>query len=1234
MMRFVFLYLVAAMALPAIAQNDSGGNDSGLDASKPVVIWHFDGEHYPGPRPPSYLGFTVTNTAAFCDGKSPVLVVPCHGNPTSQPATGSDSVPPPELLRFGLHDAITLESWVKVKELPKGSLVYMLGKGRSHKGSKNQNYALRLKGETGSAKISFLFSTSATGGGDANFHRWTSDDGFEIDAGWHHVAITYTFGDSKSICGYVDGKATAGKWDMDGPTDLAPITDDDDLVLGTGNGGGKNNSFVGWLDEVAIWRAALPAEVLESRYQVPPASPVVRHQDLPDGRVLVEICEAGMLGKNAWPKDELKATDTYTEDAFGFFDEPYKYIDTGVRDDRANPHLFRAAANVTFPAGRHRLLLRGRGTARLYVDGKLQLSTPFPSEDTGGHGHVSSQSKYLDLGPDFRFRPPGNREAWCEFETTAGKHLVVLETIVGGYAGKGRHRPELGETVAAWSRQGSKSWELLSPGSRVVPYTDAGWTAYRAERQARLDMMNTVARAKLRDEHAPYWAKRRAAAAAWLASTPDVPVPALPQGFPAFTPIDNFIAARITAVSAQMAQSKGGTIDYFKQVRPILEANCYECHRGAKPKSRLVLDELAGALKGGKSGSPAIVPRKPETSELIARVTSKDDDDVMPPRGDRLTAADVAILQTWIREGARWPDMQVEKTTFTPLTDDLAFLRRVTLDTVGVVPTLAEIDAFMADHSPDRRAKVIDRLLADPRWADNWMGYWEDVLAENPNILNPTLNNTGPFRWWIYESLKDNKPMDLFVTELLRQKGSERFGGPAGFGVASQNDVPMAAKGAIVSTAFLGVEMRCARCHDAPFNKSTQEDLFSLGAMLGAKTLEVPTSSLAPVDKIHEGGRKPLIQVTLKPGQKIAPKWPFPEFCDDKVTAMLAEYPNDPRDCLAADITAPQNERFAQVMVNRIWKRFMGRGIVEPVDDWEKGKPTHPELLHWLAREFVRGGYDTKHLARIILNSHAYQRATDESLNAPSPLYVAPARRRLTAEQIVDSLFFATGKPFRTEEVSLDIDGARDLSSSITLGQPRRAWMLASISNERDRPSLNLPRIQAVSDVLAAFGWRGARQAPITDRDEAPNTLQPAILSNGVMGTWLTTLSDDHGITQLALQEQPVEQLVDTLFMKLLTRRPTTKERHDYVNYLKDGYDRRIMVPPASPSMATSARKPPLYVSWSNHLDPEATIVRQQQEADARRGDPPTQRLDPAWRAKMEDVLWSMLNAPEWVFAP
>jgi hypothetical protein len=379
--------------------------------------------------------------------------------------------------------------------------------------------------------------------------------------------------------------------------------------------------------------------------------------------------------------------------------------------------------------------------------------------------------------------------------------------------------------------------------------------------------------------------------------------------------------------------------------------------------------------------------------------------------------------------------------------------------------------------------------------------------------------------------------------------------------------------------------------------------------------------------------RKPLITVSLKPGTKVAPKWPFAEFCDASA-ASLAQDPKDSRDQLAAMITAPQNERFAQVMANRVWSQFMGRGIVEPVADWEKGKPTHPELLQWLGREFVRGGYDVKSLARLILNSNAYQRSTDTALKETSPLYTSPAPRRLYAEQIVDSLFAATGKPFRTEEVCLDIDNQRDLKNAIHLGKPKRSWMLTSTSNERDRPSLALPRIQAVTDVLSAFGWRGSRQDPISKRDADPNVLQPAILSNGTVGVWLTRLSDDHGITALALKEQSLDQLIDDLFLKLLTRQPSTEEKQLYIKHLAEGYDSRLKPQASSTELPATTRVREKYVSWSNHLDAEATTVRMEQEKAARRGDAPTERLNADWRQRLEDILWAMLNAPEWAFSP
>ncbi|RFC42079.1 MAG: Protein of unknown function (DUF1553)/Planctomycete cytochrome C [Verrucomicrobia bacterium] len=962
---------------------------------------------------------------------------------------------------------------------------------------------------------------------------------------------------------------------------------------------------------------------------VPDSSPA----RLPEGKVLVELCENGLPDKNAWPKGSPTASENYFAEAFGFSALPHRYADTGIRADRANPLFFRASARIRLPAGSHRLLLRARGASCLFIDGTPVLTTPFPK---GGSDNapLSAQNNFLDLGPTFRFAPPGNRESWCTFEATGAEHVVVLETLVGYHVGKTKRRPELGETVAAISLEGSEEWSLLSPGRLPLAYTDAGWDSYQKRTDQELAALNADNRAKARADHYEYWQHRRELAAQWIASTPEQEVPPLPAGVPVFNAIDHFIGAKLAGFTQQTAQTQAGAVDFFAEVQPLLEAHCMDCHKGTKSKGGLHLDRRSSALEGGESGKPALVPAEPQRSEILARVQSEDPDEVMPPKGTKLSPKEIATLQKWIQEGAQWPEFRPVPTTLTPLTSDLAFLRRVTLDTVGVVPSAQEIAAFVNDSTPERRARVIDRLLADPRSADQAVGYWQDVLAENPNILNPTLNNTGPFRWWIHESLLDHKPADLMVTELVRLRGSERFGGPAGFGVASQNDVPMAAKGTILGAAFLGVEMKCARCHDAPAHRFKQEQLFQLSAMLGQKSIKVPTTSSVPADKLHAGGRKALIEVTLKPGAIVAPDWPFPEFVPGEVADWLAEDSSNPADRLAALLTAPQNERFAQVLVNRFWARLMGRGIVEPVADWENAVPTHPELLRWLGRELVRSGYDATHVIRLILNSHAYQRATDPTQREPNPLYTAPAPRRLQAEQVVDSLFAATGKPFHTEEASLDIDSNRDLGNSLSLGYPSRAWMLTSTSNERDRPSLSLPRIQAVADVLAAFGWRASRQDPASVRDQAANVLQPAILSNGVMGTWLTILSEDHGVTALACEPLSLEQFLDALFLRILTRHPNPSEKERYTALLAPEFATRLQVAAVPPKTEAAPRRPAYYVSWSNHLAPEATRIRMQQEVAARKGDPPTSRLVPQWRERLEDVLWALLNSPEFIFTP
>lgn len=589
----------------------------------------------------------------------------------------------------------------------------------------------------------------------------------------------------------------------------------------------------------------------------------------------------------------------------------------------------------------------------------------------------------------------------------------------------------------------------------------------------------------------------------------------------------------------------------------------------------------------------------------------------------------------------RWIEQTLAETgrQAAPLVSDHAFLRRVFLDVVGVVPQPAEIEQFLSDPADQRRARAVDRLLADPRWADHWMGYWQDVLAENPGILKPELNNTGPFRWWMYESFLDNKPFDQWVTELVRMEGSTYYGGPAGFALATQNDVPMAAKAHVLAQAFLGLELKCARCHDAPYHPFRQEQLFNLAALLDNKPVQLPATSTVPV---VAGARKPLIEITLQPGTSIAPAWPFPELSGEENQAMQVALPDGElrcrlagRDQFALALTSPYNTRFPQVIVNRLWHRYLGAGLVEPLDDWSAAsEPSHPAILDFLAREFVVSGYDLKHVARLILNTKTYQRdfASGAAPAPPAQSFAAATRRRMSAEQLVDSLFTLSGKAYHSELLTLDPEGRRPASSFLNLGQPDRAWQFTSLSNERDRPALALPMAQSFIDLLLVYGWRDSRPNPVTLRDETATVLQPLTLANGVLGRRAVTLSDDHAVTQLCLLEQPLEKLIDQVTLRVLSRPATREEVALFTELLSEGYGDRVVATAESAKPVKPVRRNA--VSWSNHLSAEATQIKLELERAVQAGDPPTDRLASDWRQRMEDMLWALTNSPEFVFLP
>ena len=1178
--------------------------DVAVKKASPVAHWSFDempevtgkGRAATGPTAPIYPDFPAENPALGLTKTSRVQI----------PDEGENS-----RFDFKKGDEITIEALVNPSTL--GDQAYILGKGRTSRAgfpSTNQNWAMRLRSVGGQAGINFLFhSAPGEAGQPGEWHRWTSTSGFPVGTGWHHVAISYRFGDPESICGYIDGKQVKGSWDMGGATTRGPVVDNDEIWIGSAMGGNAGNSFEGELDEIALYRRILPAAELESRFEWTPP-PLVLPEPVSGNDVTI-FMHGPFSDYGSFRNDPGEPLLSWEQEHMGFVRVPRNFDSWGVRAGWGDGVMIRAVTEIELSPGDYEFLVRSRSLSRLWIDGKQILDTPKKKRGGGAHNPVQPLAEVPRPGMRLLFMD--NHEKIAEFTSEGGKHTVVYDAIVGG---KGL-RIEFGEDCVAIAEKG-KMFRLL--GAKHGPeLTDEGWETFAETQAEKLDALDRKNRREA-DEQGDYWARRHELAITKLVSDAT-------KG----RTIDQLMAKRREVVSA----SAGDPDSFFhREVRPIFEEHCYRCH-GEKEKGGLNLKNSEHLLKGGDSEIPAVVPGDAHMSYLVELVSPEAGDDRMPPKGDGLNKEQVAVLTRWVEEGGKLEPDVIEVAELAPVVDGLTFLRRVWIDLLGIAPPVDVVRAFEADDSKDKRDRMIDRLLKDDRWADNWMGYWQDVLAENPNLLKPNLNNTGPFRYWILEALRDNKPMDRFATELITMRGGTWDGGAAGFSVASQNDVPMAAKAHIIGTAFLGVEMKCARCHDSPYHETTQEDLFQMAAMLSNQPIKVPASSSVPAtffEHVEKGGRESLIEVTLTIGSTVDKKWPFDELQPEVPNSVL-ENPNDSRERIAAQVTL--SRRFAEVLVNRVWSRYIGAGIVEPVDDWEGNEPIDPELLAFLTDEFIRGGYDLKELTKLILGSEFYQRQavdTPTNLAADERFLAGPYRRRMSAEQIVDNAWHVSGREMDLDRLTMDLEGRLAPNYFMNFGKPERAWEFTTMANERDRPSLALPRHQAIVDVLLAFGWRNSRQEPTTHREEAANPLQPGVLANGVMGGWLTRLSDDSELTQICLEAESADALTEQLYQRILTRPPTEEERREFVALLSDGFNDRIVPGDQVPSKPKAERLP--WVSWSNHLHSEANTIKQKQEELARRGDPPTRYLNGSWRERAEDAIWALFNSPEMVMIP
>lgn len=345
---------------------------------------------------------------------------------------------------------------------------------------------------------------------------------------------------------------------------------------------------------------------------------------------------------------------------------------------------------------------------------------------------------------------------------------------------------------------------------------------------------------------------------------------------------------------------------------------------------------------------------------------------------------------------------------------DPTFIRRVFLDITGMIPSATDVQAFLEDESENKRAEWINKLLdRNEDYAAHWVQFWEDALCSNGKHQGG-VGTRGNFRDYIYESFKENKPYDVFTAQLI-DPSSVRYRG--GY-VRSETQQDSLLTAGNIGQVFLGTRMKCATCHDDFLNfEWTQQRFFQFASFFSPENLEIIRCE-EPQDEFVE---PTAIFDNLKLNNNNM----------SDLDGRLSE--------VTRSLVDPANPRFAAAFVNRLWKRYIGLGLVEPVDSFRLDtEPSHPELLQWMAYEFAANGYDIKHMVRLILNSNTYQAQYEETLadrfeeGAGFPrFYRSPSLRKMTCEQYLDSVSLALGE--LEERISFD---ETTTALTLALGRP------------------------------------------------------------------------------------------------------------------------------------------------------------------------------------------------------
>jgi mono/diheme cytochrome c family protein len=491
-------------------------------------------------------------------------------------------------------------------------------------------------------------------------------------------------------------------------------------------------------------------------------------------------------------------------------------------------------------------------------------------------------------------------------------------------------------------------------------------------------------------------------------------------------------------------------IDFKTEIQPIFEASCIRCHGRGRVRGGLQIDSRETLLKGGDSGA-AVVPGHGADSLLLAVVSGVIPDEVMPKKGKKLTPEQCGVVRAWIDQGLPWDagigfgpvepknlaarlpavpagkhednpvdrfmDVYFQEHKIKPVrpVEDRVFARRAYLDTIGLLPSPVELETFAASRDSAKREKLVEELLSrKEEYAENWLSFWNDLLRNDYKGTGYIDGGRKQITHWLYSSLLTNMPYDQFVAELISPT-DESSGFTKGIvwrGVVNASQKPQMQAAQNISQVFMGVNLKCASCHDSFINDWQLSDSYGLANIYSDAPLEI-------------------FECDKPTGKMAAAKFLFPQLGELSPTtnkqARLQE--------LARLVTCPKDGRLSRTLVNRLWAKFMGRGLIEPVDDMQQ-TAWNQDLLDWLAEDLAAHHYDVKATIARILTSQAYQLPSVDpgELQTQDYVFTGPQVRRMSAEEFRDALTSLTGVGYSTADADLGLgeQGKRKFGSKKT----------------------------------------------------------------------------------------------------------------------------------------------------------------------------------------------------------